>query len=82
MEEAGELADAGTTEEVIHEGADLLYFLTVALARSGVTLSQVEEELDRRSQKVSRRPPRQPDSDPTVGATNVRESDPSEGTVN
>ena len=54
-EEADELARAGTAEEVTWEAADVLYFVLATMARAGVTLDQVEVELDRRAMKVSRR---------------------------
>lgn len=53
-EEARELAEARGSEAVIHEAADLLYFASVALAREGVRLEDVEEELDRRALRVGR----------------------------
>lgn len=56
VEEAGELADAMTPEEVVREAADVLYFALVAMAKSKVSLVDVEKELDRRALKVSRRP--------------------------
>ena len=56
VEEAGELAEAATAEEVAHEAADLLYFAMVAMARAGVGLSDVEAVLERRARKVTRRP--------------------------
>lgn len=56
IEEAGELAKACTKEEVTWEAADLLYFASAAMARAGVTLAEVEAELDRRARKVTRRP--------------------------
>ena len=55
VEEAGELGDACAPDRVVEEAADVLYFLTVALERAGVTLADVERELDRRSLKVKRR---------------------------
>lgn len=71
LEEAGELGDAlgelpddGSMEDratgeaasrVVEEAADVMYFLAVALERAGVSLSDVERELDRRSLKVKRR---------------------------
>ena len=33
-----------------------MYFTLVAMARAGVTLSEVERELDRRARKLTRRP--------------------------
>jgi phosphoribosyl-ATP pyrophosphohydrolase len=56
VEEAGELADAATHPDIVHEAADLLYFTLVAMRRSGVTLAQVGAELDRRDRTISRRP--------------------------
>lgn len=55
-EEAGELAGAETPEEVAWEAADLIYFAMVRMAGAGVSLSDVERELDLRARKVSRRP--------------------------
>ena len=55
MEEAGELADAATPAEVRHEAADLLYFALVRAAAAGVSLAEVEAELDGRERVVSRR---------------------------
>jgi phosphoribosylformimino-5-aminoimidazole carboxamide ribotide isomerase len=55
-EEAAELADAETPEDVAAEAADVMYFACIALLRSGVSLSAVWDELARRSKRVSRRP--------------------------
>jgi phosphoribosyl-ATP pyrophosphohydrolase len=55
-EEAAELVRAQTTEEVIHEAADLLYFLLVKARAAGVDLEEVVGELDRRERQVTRRP--------------------------
>lgn len=55
-EEAAELADARTPDEITHEAADVLYFTLARLAAAGVTLEAVERELDRRALKLSRRP--------------------------
>jgi phosphoribosyl-ATP pyrophosphohydrolase len=54
-EEADELAVAETRDNVIHEAADVLYFTLATLARHGVDLAEVEEALDRRALKVTRR---------------------------
>jgi phosphoribosyl-AMP cyclohydrolase / phosphoribosyl-ATP pyrophosphohydrolase len=56
IEEAAELGEARRREHVVHEAADLLYFLTVAMRREGVRFVDVANELDRRARKVSRRP--------------------------
>ncbi|MBK9120107.1 MAG: phosphoribosyl-ATP diphosphatase [Phycisphaerales bacterium] len=55
VEEAGELATAEQPAEVCAEAADVLYFTMVALARSGLSLADVERELDRRARTVTRR---------------------------
>lgn len=54
-EEADELAQATTREEVVWEAADLFYFALVKLAAAGVDLAEVERHLDRRARKVTRR---------------------------
>jgi phosphoribosyl-ATP pyrophosphohydrolase/phosphoribosyl-AMP cyclohydrolase len=55
-EEIAELAGAATRDEVVHEAADVLYLVLVAIARAGVTLADVEVELGRRRLAVTRRP--------------------------
>jgi phosphoribosyl-ATP pyrophosphohydrolase len=45
-------AKNGAPEELIAEASDLLYHLLVLLAERGVPLSDVEEELRRRSLKI------------------------------
>ena len=50
-EEAKELCDAKTRDEIVWEAADLLYFATVLMSRSGVTVRDVLDELDRRHKK-------------------------------
>lgn len=71
-EESGEFiisAKNGREKEIVHETADLLYHLLVALAYYGIPMKQVEEELKKRTSqsglaekesrgKSSRRPPR------------------------
>jgi phosphoribosyl-ATP pyrophosphohydrolase len=57
-EEAAELAEAlgaGQQADVAHEAADVLYFTLAAMARAGVSMADVEAELDRRARRVSRR---------------------------
>ncbi|MGQ9854654.1 MAG: phosphoribosyl-ATP diphosphatase, partial [Candidatus Oleimicrobiaceae bacterium] len=48
LEEAEELVRAGSPQEVVWEAADVLYFLTVLLAREKVTVEEVLRELRRR----------------------------------
>jgi phosphoribosyl-ATP pyrophosphohydrolase len=56
LEEAGELGQASTSEAVIHETADLLYFALVRLLGAGARLEDVEAELRSRNGRVRRRP--------------------------
>jgi phosphoribosyl-ATP pyrophosphohydrolase len=55
VEEAKELAEAKTADEVTWETADLIYFAIVAMVKKGVSLADVEAALDMRSRKVFRR---------------------------
>lgn len=66
VEEAAELAQADTAPDVINEAADLFYFSMVAMQRTGITLSQVADELDRRARRITRRPG---NAKPAAGAT-------------
>jgi phosphoribosyl-ATP pyrophosphohydrolase len=56
VEEAQELGEAQKKTDVTHEAADVLYFTLVAMAKAGVTMADVEQELARRALKVTRRP--------------------------
>ena len=56
LEEAGELAAARGADEVRWEAADVLYFTLVAMVRAGVSLEEVQGELERRSLNTTRRP--------------------------
>jgi phosphoribosyl-ATP pyrophosphohydrolase/phosphoribosyl-AMP cyclohydrolase len=51
MEEAKELCEAKTHEEIVWETADLFYFSTVLMTRAGVTIREILDELDRRHKK-------------------------------
>ncbi len=55
LEEATELAEANSRDDVAWESADLLYFTLVTATRAGVSLEHIERELDQRSLQVSRR---------------------------
>ena len=55
MEEAEELCDAATPEEVAFEMADLVYFAMTRCISKGVSWSDVERALDKKSLKVTRR---------------------------
>jgi phosphoribosyl-ATP pyrophosphohydrolase/phosphoribosyl-AMP cyclohydrolase len=48
IEEAKEIVEAKESEEIIWEAADVLYFLTVLLARNNIKINNVIEELRRR----------------------------------
>jgi len=56
MEEAEELCDAKSPEEVAFEAADLIYFALTKAIGAGVTLADIEHNLDAKSLKVKRRP--------------------------
>ncbi|KAI9171733.1 histidine biosynthesis trifunctional [Paramyrothecium foliicola] len=55
MEEAEELCDAKTQENVAFEAADLIYFALTKAIASGVSLAEIEANLDAKSLKVKRR---------------------------
>jgi phosphoribosyl-ATP pyrophosphohydrolase/phosphoribosyl-AMP cyclohydrolase len=55
LEEARELAQARGADEIVWEAADVFYFTMVSLARAGVPLADVGQELDRRARKLVRR---------------------------
>ncbi|MFB6262666.1 MAG: phosphoribosyl-ATP diphosphatase [Bradymonadaceae bacterium] len=54
LEEAGELAEADSTEDVVWEAADLLYFAMVAAVRGDASLESIEAELTRRMEPDER----------------------------
>ncbi|KHN96755.1 histidine biosynthesis trifunctional protein [Metarhizium album ARSEF 1941] len=56
MEEAEELCDAKTPQEVAFEAADLIYFALTKAIGSGASLADIEANLDAKSLKVTRRP--------------------------
>jgi phosphoribosyl-ATP pyrophosphohydrolase len=56
LEEAAELADASGHDAAAREVADVIYFALVAAARSNVSLAQVEQILEQRMLRVTRRP--------------------------
>lgn len=55
MEEAEELCDAQTKEEVAFEAADLVYFALTRCVSKGVSWRDVEAALDKKALKVTRR---------------------------
>jgi len=55
MEEAEELCDAKTPQEIAFEAADLIYFALTRAVGAGVTLADIEKSLDAKSFKVKRR---------------------------
>ena len=55
LEEARELIEANGRHEVAGEAADLLYFTSVLLCKTGVSLGEVERCLDLRSLRLRRR---------------------------
>ncbi|TCD68189.1 trifunctional histidinol dehydrogenase [Steccherinum ochraceum] len=55
MEEADELCRAESKEEVAFEAADLFYFALTKCIASGVTVADIEQSLDNKAKKVTRR---------------------------
>ena len=55
LEEAAELCDADSQTEIAAEAADLLYFALTRCTAAGVSLLDVEKNLDLKSMKMSRR---------------------------
>ncbi|KAG9301001.1 hypothetical protein G9A89_018953 [Geosiphon pyriformis] len=55
MEEADELCSATTKNDIAWEAADLIYFTLAKCIANNVTLSDVEEQLDKRAKKITRR---------------------------
>ena len=55
-EEADELCRADTKEEIAFEAADLFYFALTRCVAAGVTLRDIEEVLNKKATKVTRRP--------------------------
>jgi phosphoribosyl-ATP pyrophosphohydrolase len=55
VEEARELAEAESREEIVWEAADVLYFALTKLAAENIPLTEVESELNQRRKKISRR---------------------------
>jgi phosphoribosyl-ATP pyrophosphohydrolase/phosphoribosyl-AMP cyclohydrolase len=55
QEEARELTEASTRQHQVEEAADVLYFTMAKLAKEGISLGEVANELDVRARKVSRR---------------------------
>ncbi len=60
VEEAHELAAAGSKADAVAEFADLYYFALTRLVKAGGSLGDVRLELERRALKVHRRAPRPP----------------------
>ncbi|KZM19046.1 trifunctional histidinol dehydrogenase [Ascochyta rabiei] len=65
LEEATELCDATTKEHIAFEAADLFYFAMTKCVAAGVSLEDVERNLDAKSIKVRRR---QGDAKPAFAA--------------
>ena len=55
-EEAEELIEAKSKEDIAFEAADLIYFAMTRCVAQGVSLADIEAVLDRKAKKVSRRP--------------------------
>lgn len=55
MEEAGELCEATSKEEIASEAGDLLYFALTRCVAAGVSVEDIERNLDFKSLKTTRR---------------------------
>jgi phosphoribosyl-ATP pyrophosphohydrolase/phosphoribosyl-AMP cyclohydrolase/histidinol dehydrogenase len=55
LEEAAELVNAKSIEDTAEEAADLLYFLLIKSRANGVDLRMIEDILEKRSLKLTRR---------------------------
>ena len=55
-EEAGDLVGATDRDHIVKEAADVLFFTMAKLAKEGISFSEVTDELDFRSRKITRRP--------------------------
>jgi phosphoribosyl-ATP pyrophosphohydrolase/phosphoribosyl-AMP cyclohydrolase len=51
MEEAEELCEAKTHDELVWEAADVFFFATALITREGIKVEEVLDELDRRHKK-------------------------------
>ncbi|CAA9966979.1 Histidine biosynthesis trifunctional protein [Pyrenophora teres f. maculata] len=78
LEEATELCDANTKEEVAFEAADLFYFALTKCVAAGVSLEDVERNLDAKSIKVKRR---QGDAKPAFAAQAAATTTTTQGTT-
>ena len=83
MEEAEELCDASTKEEIAFEAADLVYFAMTRCISKGVAWRDIEAALDKKSLKVIRRKgdakPKWEEKTKTVGGEAVKaDSKPTE----
>ncbi|KAI9306096.1 histidinol dehydrogenase-domain-containing protein [Cunninghamella echinulata] len=56
MEEAEELCEATEKKEIAWEAADLIYFALTKCISAGVTLEDIEKNLDKKARKITRRP--------------------------
>lgn len=54
-EEAGELDEAKSPTDIVHEATDVVYFTQVKLLANDIPWSAIDDELDRRAFKVRRR---------------------------
>ncbi|KZS98050.1 histidine biosynthesis trifunctional-protein [Sistotremastrum niveocremeum HHB9708] len=56
MEEADELCQAETPEDIAFEAADLFYFALTKCVSQGVSLQDIERSLDAKAKRITRRP--------------------------
>ncbi|CAO2658071.1 Nn.00g073310.m01.CDS01 [Neocucurbitaria sp. VM-36] len=79
LEEATELCDATTKQDIAFEAADLFYFALTKCVSAGVSLEDVERNLDAKSIKVKRR---RGDAKPAFAAQAASANGATNGTAN
>lgn len=79
LEEATELCDATTKDHIAFEAADLFYFALTKCVAAGVSLEDVERNLDAKSIKVKRR---KGDAKPAFAAQAAAAADATNGSPN
>jgi len=56
LEEVQELIEAEDTTHIAEEAADVMYFVMTRCVKAGVSIEDIEKQLDLRSLKITRRP--------------------------
>ncbi|KAI9143826.1 histidinol dehydrogenase-domain-containing protein [Paraphysoderma sedebokerense] len=56
IEEANELVEAQSPDDIAWEAADLIYFALVKCVAAGLSLNDIDKQLNKRAKKITRRP--------------------------